>query len=335
MALSRHAALVLRQFFAQTARVYDGVVGEQFTATPTIEQSLDRLLVENGGWFMPYFSRPFVRDLAGQKVLLSVNGLTATRTDTSSTGRRAARQLFTSGTKNYQLYQVNNDIGIAYSTIDAWSKFKEQFPALWNALVKEAIANDLVRVGWHGTSAATDTVPGTSTNGEDVLPGWLEMIRDFDTGGDVHVDAGLEVGGGDFSGLDSLVWELAHRIPEYKRNDLVAYISDDLVTAQGGTYYEANPNDAVQKTAINQNVGIVFQKFGNLPCVTPPYFPDGTIFIAPRNALSYYIQEGSIRREFKNVSEKNAVEDYNSHNGGYVVYDESQCFLAENITIVE
>lgn len=338
--LSANGRKVLTQFYAMTAQAYGGVVGEQFTALPMVENTLIEKIVEHGGWFFPYVGLRLVQQLKGQKIAMSVSGGTASRTDTTGAGRRVTRNLLNLINADYELKQVNNDIRVLYSTIDAWSEFPN-FSTLYNDLIKQAIADDIIRVGWNGTSAPATSDIAANPDMSDVAIGWLQQVKTFDAGSqylNVTALAEFKLNGTvtdpqtvPLYSLDSLVNHCREQIPAHKRSNLVAYISDDLVGFARGEYFAANPQPT-EKIAVLTNQGTVLQTYGGLPAIVPPYFPSGTVLLTPLRNLQHYTQRGSIRRTLKDTPEINAIEDFNSSNQGYVVYDEEACFLCDGIT---
>jgi P2 family phage major capsid protein len=335
--LSENGKLKLRLLFENTAKAYGGRIGEQFAATPTIEQTLIEKIIEHGNAFMPYFTMLMVNEIKGEKVLMSPSGRSASRTDTTTypSAKRTPRSLLSTSAKGYELFQTNNDVYLRYNDIDIWSKFPN-FQAMYNAIVKKDMADSIVRVGWNGLSAAATTDIATYPGLDDVNIGWLQIMRAFGSGSNYSIGTTgvpIELGGGSYANLDALVNDFKFTIPRYFRDNLIVYISDDLLAASEGVYYEANEDKAAEKILVAQNKGTVLNTFGGLPAVVPPFFPDGTVLIAPRDALYHYTQSGSVRRTLRDEPDGDRVADYNSSNQGYVVAMEEACYLIENITI--
>lgn len=406
MSLSANARKKINAYQNGVAKYYGGAVGEQFTATPQIEQALLEKMTEHGGWFMPYIVTLMVQQLTGEKILMQLSGLSATSTDTSSADRVARSLLGTMENRQYALKQVDNDFKIKYSDLDAWSQFPD-FNSRYQAMLRERIIDDIIMVGWHGTSAAATSVPGTYTLGEDVNKGWLKILRDFNAGSQwtdattvacTFTDAGdivtvadhghtngdivsfptvvtttgitanteyyvvgatqntfqvsataggaarvlttdgtgtvtsyITMGQAGNENLDVIVSNAKALIPVWLRNNLVAFVSDNLVAREEGKYYAQSANRAEEKLVIAQNGGQILQTFGGLRTIVPPYFPDNTILIAPVGSLQYYQQTGAIRRTIKDWPEGNCIKDMNSTNSGYVVYNEEACALIEGI----
>jgi P2 family phage major capsid protein len=339
--LSAQARAALIQHFANTARAF-GVAagipsaGQHFSATPTIAQTIYNKIVEDGNWFLQRINVVPVSEMKGARIGLFLTGRVASRTDTSSSGERTPKHLADTESKGYELFPTEFDVALKYALIDAWAKFPD-FAARYMALVRQAIGNDMVQIGWTGVAAAATTNIGTYPLLQDVNIGWLKQIRDFNAGSQYVVGTEgdpVELGGAEFPNLDTLVHSAKQLLPVYHRNrpDLVAMISNDLVASQEETYYADNGGTPTEKILVNN--GLIQKAYGGLPSVTPPFLPNGTVLVTPPENLSIYYQDSSVRRLQKDKPEKNEVQDFNSVNMGYVVEEETMSGLIENVTIV-
>ena len=88
--------------------------------------------------------------------------------------------------------------------------------------VYRRIALDRILVGWHGTSAATETDPSSNENLEDVNKGWLHLLKTnkpehYLTEGTAS-SGKIKVGkNADYNNLDSLVYDVLSMIPDAQR----------------------------------------------------------------------------------------------------------------------
>jgi hypothetical protein len=103
-------------------------------------------------------------------------------------------------------------------------------------LALAAFGDDLIRVGFRGESAATNTDPAANPNGEDVMVGWPALARAADPeGARVLRDAVTfdTSGNGHYADLDAMVYALIAKLPEECRNDprLVVMVGGDLLRA--------------------------------------------------------------------------------------------------------
>lgn len=137
-----------------------------------------------------------------------------------------------------------------------------------------------------------------------------------------------------YKNLDALVYALKEDfIPEQYRNDakLVAILSSDLLADK----YFPLINQEKPSEQVAGNIAISQKRLGGLQAVSVPFFPKGTVLVTALDNLSIYTQEGAVRRHFKDVPERNRVEDYLSSNEAYVVENYEAVAMAKNITILD
>lgn len=332
--LSNQAREKVRQLFEMTAKAYGGRVGEQYSATPTVAQVLNDKIVEDGNPFLSRVATVAVSEITGEKIPMSVSGLVATRTDTSGSAERVARQLVGLDTVPYMLYKTDNDVAIKYSLIDVWAKFAD-FRARYQRLVRQAIGNDRLRIGWHGVSADADTDPVANPLGEDVNIGWLKQIRDYNSGSQVVGSAGSPVpfgpGAADFKNLDALVHDAIGLIetPFQEDPNLVVIMSRDIYMAAKGFLYDAEGATPTEKDKLSA----AFQSFGGLAPYIGPFMPAGTLLVTSFDNLAIYYQDTSWRRQQIDNPKKDQYEDFNTRNEGYVVNQRGKCALIEFIEL--
>ena len=335
--LSDRGREALDLHLANTASAFGRQVGQQYSATPSVAQTVYEKVVENGNPFLSSVNVLPVTEIKGDKVGLSLSGRVAGRTDTSGSNERVPKHLMATDSKGYELFKTEFDVALKYAQIDLWAKFPD-FAARYMNMVRLAISNDMVQCGWTGTSHAATTNIITNPNLEDLNIGWLKLIRDFNGGSQRVVGTGpspISIGStGVFKNLDALVHEAKQRLPVWYRKvpGLVALVSDDVISAQESVYFEVNGNKPTEKTALNSNI---MKAYGGLPTLVPPFMPDGTLLITTLNNLSIYYQNSSVRRLQKDKPEKDEVQDFNSVNMGYVLEDELLTSLVENITLVD
>lgn len=333
MQLSAKAKTELYAMVAATAALYGVSVGETYSATPTIAQTIFDTIMEQGNPFLKKINVIPVTDVSGDKVGMGISGLIASRTDTSGDGERNPINPLQSGSHPYYLNKVDSDIGIPYALIDMWSKFPD-FRTRYNNYVKNAIANDLLRVGWNGISAAATTNKTAHPNGEDVNVGWLEQIRTYN-GGSQHLigTTGVPVvlGSNDFPTLDSLVFDAIGRLPVWYQDDpsLVALISKDLLNYEKTRLYGKVLTPFQKEVVDNEKV----EYYGGIPFERPPFLPASGILVTPLANLSIYYQDTSWRRTQFDNAKKDRYEDFNSRNEGYVVEDFNATSFIEHVTL--
>jgi P2 family phage major capsid protein len=332
--LSEHGRKQIDAFIAQIGQVYGVDATRQFTVTPTIAQELQPLITLDGAPFLQQINVMPVAELKGEKIFLDVSSLVSKRTDTGSNDRVPTDPSALTN-KTYELFPTETDVALPYATIDSWAKFPN-FAALWNALVRKAIANDRARIGWHGIAHATPTVPGTYPNGEDVNIGWLKQIRDYNSGSQ-YVDGSegaVVIGTADFPNLDYLVSVAKARIDLVFRNspDLVALISANLASTEEAEYFRKNGRKPENKELLLTDNRLI-RNYGGLPSYSPPFMPDGVVLVTSFKNLSIYYQDTSWRRMIRDWAPRNRYEDFTSRNEGYVVEDFRKTSLVDGITV--
>lgn len=333
MNLSANAVQMLTQLFVNTARAY-GIdpqvlqVGQNYAATPSTAQSIYNKIIEDGNPFLAMINILPVTEMVGDKIGMSLSGKVASRTDTSAAGERTPKHLNALDTKGYSLSATEFDVALKYALIDAWAKFPD-FAARYMQLVRQAIGNDMLTVGWLGTSIAADTVAADLS---DVNKGWLQLIREFSAGSQHILGAAgsVTLGSATFKNLDVLAKEAKDLLPVYhrERDDLVLLAGSNVLSYQEDTYFELNGNTPTEKAMLS---GRITKSYASLPTIVPAFFPADSILVTPLSNLSIYFQDSSVRRTQKDKPEKNEVQDFNSVNQGYVVEDEEMTAFIEGI----
>lgn len=333
MNLSIAAQAILLTHFENTAKSFginpsDPKVGQNFAATPSVAQSIYNKIVEDGNAFLSSINVMPVSEIKGDKIGMSLSGKIASRTDTSGAGERTPKHLNALDTLSYELFPTEFDVALKYALIDAWAKFPD-FATRYMALVRQAIGNDMLTVGWNGTSAAADTVAADLS---DVNIGWLQLIRDFNAGSQHVLGAARSVtlGSATFDNLDVLAKSAKDLLPVYhrERDDLVMLVGSNVLSYQEDTYFETNGNTPTEKAMLS---GRITRSYASMPTVQPAFFPADSILVTPLSNLSIYYQDSSVRRLQKDKPEKNEVQEFNSVNQGYVVEDEEMTGFVEGI----
>ncbi len=303
-------------------------VSEHFSVSPTVEQELQdaiQLSVD----FMQKINVMPVDQIKGEKVLGSANAVVPKRTDTEA-GSRQTTSVVSLGGKTYECHFTEYDVHIKYVTMDSWAKFKN-FNQKYGEWVRKAIALAKLRLGWLGTSAAEFTNP--ANNGLDANKGWLQHLREYESGSHWYLgeDDGsggkhIRVGdGGDFANLDNLVFQVRQMVHENYRDggDLVAIIGPELLADDKVRLYESMGGKPTEKEKIDHQE--VTSVYGGCPVVSGvPHFPARGILVTSLDNLSIYYQSESVRRAVKDNPERNRVDDFNSSNDAYVIEDEEK-----------
>jgi P2 family phage major capsid protein len=309
----------------------DGV-SEQFNVTPSIAQELNDAIAEQSGFLSQINIMP-VDDIQGEKVSLGANVVAGKRTNTDS-GERETSDLLSLGSKTYQLIKTEYDVHIKFSSIDSWAKFPN-FNTKYSEAVRKAMAVSRLKTGWIGTSAPAFTSANDFT---DTNIGWLQHLRNFDSGSQVLVDGAasgvIKIGaGGDYLNLDSAVHDARQLVHKNFRNgtDLVVLVGSDLVAEEKARLYALQSSTPTEKTQIESIA--VNMTYGGLKAITPDQFPERGLLITSLDNLSIYYQDTSQRRSIISKDSKDRVEDFNSVNEGYVVENELKAAMIDFTSI--
>ena len=313
---------------------------EQFNVEPSIEQNLYDEIYESVE-FLQMINTALVRDLVGQSVFLSVDGGVTQRAgvETDETAERSTRDVSNLKPREYRLYPVERDVHISWHKLDSWAKFKD-FVQRYRSHVKQVIALDIIKCGWHGIEAKDKTDIKANPLLEDVNIGWLQLVR-RDASERALKDGGTEsapraneirIGeGGDYENLDCAVHDLKSAIPAHKRSGLVAIIGDDLTSNDKAKLYAKQAHTPSEKGKIE--LAQVINTYGGLPSYQIPFFPSRGILVTSFENLSYQVQEGSTRTHIENNHKKKRIEDYQSCNDGYFVEDLEKIVFIESDSV--
>jgi P2 family phage major capsid protein len=331
-ALSDQGRSQLESFSQKIHKAVGVEPGKQFAVTPGAVQKLFEKAVEDGVPFLGKINANVaVTEKVGEKIGLFVSGLVAGRTDTSGSAERQARSLHSLEKFGYSLKQTNADVALKYSIIDQWKHVAGgKFAELYASAIRMAIANDRLRIGWYGTSAADTTNPVANPLGQDVNIGWFQKIRNEAAAqiSDDEITIGVD---GDYANLDAVVREMKDSIDPVFRNDprLRVFIGSNLISLAENKFYAAGGDKPSEKRHLDG--GRLLDTYGGLQAETPPFFPENAIMITFYSNLSIYRQEGTWRRTIIDNPKKDQIEDFNSFNEDYIVEDYRAIAVESNV----
>lgn len=303
-----------------------GVVSmsEQFAVEPSIEQRLYDEVYENSS-FLQQIDTQMVTDLVGSSLTLGVSGGVTGRAGVETDPSKERQTKDPSGLtdREYRCYAVECDVHITWQKMDMWAKFPD-FHTKFRNHVRMAVALDIIKIGWNGTSAANVTDLENNPLLQDVNIGWLQLVRrdaperaisdGEQKNGEVRIGEG-----GDYENLDSAVHDLLQAIPEHKRLGMVAIIGTDLLAKEKGKLYakQAHTPSEKEKLELEQ----IIETYGGLKAFKVPFFPSKGIMVTSFENLAHIIQTGSTRTHVENNHKKKRVEDYQSRNDCYYIND--------------
>ncbi len=275
-----------------------------------------------------------VRDMVGEIINVSVPGLIASRTNTSTTDRSPKMVGSVEG-RNFTLVKTDYDTAIKYQTLDTWAMFPD-FEARIAKVVNTQIALDRLTIGFNGTSAATATNGATNTLGQDVNKGWIydlktnkasNFIKDGAATGKIYVGTAT---GTDYKNLDQAVNSLIELIPMERRAGLAVLVGSEILSYRKDSLYGKYGDQPTEKLAMERlNV-----TFGGLPAWAPSMFPaKGIMVVNPAN-LQFYFQPSSMRSKYEDNAKRDQIERYNSQNECFRVGDLDACAMFDSDSIV-
>lgn len=308
---------------------------KMFSVEPSVAQELNDSITAKAD-FLERINVVPVSEIKGEKVFIGVNGPVTGRTNTKTKDREAKDASALEHTL-YELADTQSDVGLPYAKIDAWAKFPD-FKDRYSAAVQKRIAQDRIVIGFHGTSAATQTDLAANPKLQDVNKGWLQQLREQapqqvlkegTVAGKVTLGAG-----GDYANLDALVHDTKQMVDEILREDgdLVAIIGSDLLAADKAKLYTKQGDTPTEKERI-ENAQVI-STYGGLPAFSVPNFPVNAVLVTSWDNLSIYFQDSSWRKQTVDNPKRSRVEDYNSRNEGYVIEQLEKIALTENVELV-
>lgn len=220
----------------------------------------------------------------------------ASRSDTNAGQRRQALSVTSGEVMRVDCENVNFDTFVSFDQLDTHAR-TDHFADLLERDSNYQMAQDVSRIGFHGKIARKQTDRNQNPNGEDVLPGWFQAIREYNpdamlTSADIDPSVIVE---GNYLNVEHVARVLKSKIaPHYRySNDLVMLIGSDLVDHSGKSYrpITLNTNGMTKKSILKQVDG----SFASLPSFTPSNFPAKGMLITSFDNLSVYFLLGSLR----------------------------------------
>lgn len=260
-----------------------------------------------------------VTDRKGQSLKIGIYSPLAKRTNVSNNDRETTSMEPPDGIE-YECKLTEFDISFSYDLLDAWARY-DNFMELYMQQVYRRIGLDRILVGWHGTSAATETDPDTNVNLEDVNIGWIKLLIDhkpehYLTESSDGTDQ-ITIGNfGDYKNLDQITYDIYTMIDDAQRSGSeMAIVGRHLVANDMGKSLSSFAQQPTEKSQI-----IVLEKtYGGLPSLIVPGFPDKGIMVTDTENLSLYYQSGRTRRQMSDYPKRNRVEDFISSNDAYMI----------------
>lgn len=274
---------------------------------------------------------------------ISITKMLSKRTDFQSIETRSPRtDIHNINDLSYKLEKVERDFSITYRFLDEHMQYNE-FVSLYQKMVGQQIAKEIVNIGWYGETAATVTKNAqdqSENDATDILPGWIadlksthpaNVINRLGVGDKKNEDAVFVGAEGDYRSLDEMISAAVDQIPTLYQDGLIAFIGHNLFTFHKAGMHRNNANDASKKIFISQ----VLSNIGGLPVETPPGFLDsGIVIVNPYNLAFIYAKKGA-RRALKDNPNKDQYEDYRTTQEAYKVVNKQAMLVIPKVTLLE
>ncbi|EJZ6320847.1 phage major capsid protein, P2 family [Salmonella enterica] len=306
--LSTKAAKFLRNYSLSIAKANGTFTADNFfTITPPRETMLRDAIMQNAAPFLALINVMLVEQLVGQVVSTGNPGLFTGR----KTDGRFNKALGVSGNE-YRLYEVDSGSFLDYATLTAWANAgtENEFYNRLQAFFYKSIAADLLRVAFNGTHAAAgDTDPKTNPNGEDVHPGWHQIVKERSPKQIItdKVTLNRETKGADFISVDSVVADIIYTCiqPEFRQDpDLVVLVSQNVIAADAVSMMNRidRPSEKVAAQLMNREIA-------GRKAYTPPYMPDNRVVVTTLQNLHMYFQSGTQQRRSGWIDDRKRFEN--------------------------
>lgn len=287
-----------------------------------VQEPLETMLnsaIQDSSDFLQRINMLPVTDRKGQSLKIGIYSPLAKRTDVDNQDRETTSMQPPDGIE-YECKLTEFDISFSYDLLDAWARY-DNFMDMYMQQVYRRIALDRILVGWHGTSAATETNPVSNPNLEDVNIGWIKLLSDHkpehyltesaDGTGEITIGPF-----GDYKNLDQITYDIYTMIDDAQRSGSeVAIIGRHLVANDMGKSLSSFAQQPTEKS----QVMILEKTYGGLPSISVPGFPDKGIMVTDTENLSLYYQSGRTRRQMADYPKRNRVEDFISSNDAYMI----------------
>ncbi|EEJ8448070.1 P2 family phage major capsid protein [Salmonella enterica] len=283
------------------------------------EKSDGRLLnigLTESNWMMNNITLLPVRDSTGQAYTIGSRQL--------HTGREISgrfRRRISANSTPYELVETDTCAYLPYRDLVAMiNTGKEgELESKMAAFFDQAVALDMLRVGFNGLRAGWPTKPDENPNGEDINKGWHTIAKAFNEGSQVIADPLTLGDGGDFPHLDALANHIIQtKIPQGLREDprLVVLVGSELAAAERLRLF--NGADTPANTAAAQ---AATSSLAGRFAFVPPFMPGKRLAVTTLANLHIYTQEGTQKARADFNEEESAWEHSYLRSEGYALQD--------------
>lgn len=305
----------------------------RFSISPPQETAL-RLALMESNWFLPLITLRDVTQIRGQVIDVGNPGVFTGR----DPDKRFTKDVGLSG-NIYQLQPTDSCARLPWALMSDWihsGTTDDEFIRLVAEFTLTTFANDIVRVSFNGTCAASVTDLKKYPNGEDINIGWHQIAKNFDK---IHADPAtpetdripgftprvinpgketLTLGeNGIFKTLDAMAsWLISTTIPQQFQNDpaLVLLIGADLVAAEQFRLFQeaGKPTENIAAQMLANTVT------GRRVYVAP-FLPGKRMIATTLANLHIYTQRGHQYRRAEHIQDRMGFENAWWRNQGYAL----------------
>lgn len=313
--LSKLAQTKLAAFCVALAKTHEVATAEKAFAVTEPRTVKLQDAVQASDSFLQGISFIPVEDISGDVFTLEIPDSLASTKDTSGGDERAVTVVSSPDGREFLCTQTNSDVGIPYSLVNVWARYKD-FNKRLSAALNRRRALDRLLVGWYGMSRAANSNRTTNPKLQDVDKGWIYDLKtnattQYLTEG--AVEAGkIQIGAtGDYKTVDALVSDIYRMIPEeHRTGDEVLLIGKGLLATRN------TPLDNSKTTATEAAADVKTHISGFEP-ITPAHFPDNGLIITSAANLQVYYQDSSMRKSVEDYSKGDRVNEWQSINDCY------------------
>lgn len=331
VSLNTQARAGISAFFANQAElngISASAVGEgmSFSIVPKVEYRWVKG-IQSAHEFLKRITMDTCDEMIVNDLGYESGGIVSGRTDTDSKDRQTKSLGSVKGVE-YKCVVVDHDTHIKFSDLNRWSeRDRQKFLEFINERRRASKANDIVMIGWHGTSVAVNTDATKNPLGQDVNKGWIQHTRE-NKPENLLTDA-ITIGkGGDYANLDAFAIALEAQIPTQKRKDLVCLASADLVDVR--TMGLAESSDVTEIAGKKVRLAQNFLANGT-EVISPDFFPENTVIITRLENLHHLTKKGSSTLDPVTNSKRSRLELYNQSLETYALGDFEQIIIATNV----
>ncbi|ECC3463243.1 phage major capsid protein, P2 family [Salmonella enterica subsp. enterica] len=277
-----------------------------FAIQPPRETMLRDALMQTAAPFLALINIMLVEQLVGQVISTGNPQLFTGRKENA----RFTRPLGYSGNE-YRLYEVDSGSTLDYATLTSWANAgtENEFYNRLQAFFYKSIANDLLRVAFNGTHAEKNTDPVAHPNGEDVHPGWHQIVKERSPKQIItdKVILNRETKGGDFISVDGVVADIIYTClpPEFRQHpDLVVLASQNIIAADAVSMMNRidRPSEKVAAALMNREIA-------GRKAYSPPFMPDNRVIVTTLHNLHMYFQSGTQQRRAAWIDDRKGFEN--------------------------